>query len=127
MKKIKFRAKAVGNVGSWVYGYYHFDKEIGKHYICTLEKLLRVEVEAESVGQLTGLTDTNGKECYNGDIVKTDYGTALVIFHCGAFMLQWIDDKEANMELLGMNYNTGRERYFEIIGNTTNTPELLTK
>jgi len=84
--------------------------------------------------QFTGLKDIAHADCYEGDIVKAVWsedindklsGRAKVIFNCGCFMLEWIDDPEANMELLGLLYKTGRPRVFQILGNIYENPELL--
>jgi uncharacterized phage protein (TIGR01671 family) len=78
------------------------------------------EVDPETIGQATGITDTTNTEIFELDIVTVEYGIGKVIFHNGCFMIEWIDDPEANMELLGFeNYKQGRPRKdLKIIGNT---------
>ena len=80
------------------------------------------------VMQATGILDKNGKEIYEGDIVKCGYGIGKVVFNAGCFMVAWIDDAEAYMEFLfskkGMYRREGDEQ-FEIIGNCFENTELL--
>lgn len=74
MREIKFRAKENGN-GPWRYGTYRYvkyspvnGKQIDQHSIQTDE--FEVVIDRNTLGQFTGKTDKNGKEIYEGDIVR---------------------------------------------------------
>lgn len=81
------------------------------------------------VMQFTGMKDRNNNEIYECDIVKCSYGKATIIFNAGCFMLEWIDDKEAMMELIfsrdGKNTRRHESDLLEMIGNIYENPELL--
>ena len=131
MKDIKFRGK--DNRNAWHYGDLIHDKHFS--YILDINFLPAlsvpatsfIEVDPETVGQFTGLTDKNGKEIYEGDLVelipKEDhkehtnmYGIKKVIWsECDACFYY---DKFISMSWSGWESE-------EILGNIHENPELL--
>ena len=159
MREILFRGKGRTD-RRWYEGYYFAlstttycfaedyaaHPENTKHYI-TVERMidwglpnehLKAEIDPETVGQYTGLTDKNGKRIFEGDIIKTHYANTpkadfieQVVFHNGRFcgmyesgkMKMWAplpdgvkhfpQDKSVYME------------WCEVIGNIHDNPELV--
>ena len=110
MREILFRGKRLGT-GEWVEGAcfpasgpYPATIFHGKH------NALGEYVEAETVGQFTGLTDRNGKRIFDGDVVSTGKEQRVVRFRNGAFELLRRASAVAMYDLVGTDVE------YEVIG-----------
>lgn len=132
MRELIFRGKHLDN-GEWVQGYYVC---IGgeRHYILTGKIVIEgciagfenLRVDPETVGQYTGLTDSNGKKIFEGDIVKRLFYfdlpvLSVVTFKNGAFGLEWNRGKVKEFSAFTSICNCT----YEVIGNIYDNAELL--
>ena len=135
MREILFRGKMADNVeGEWVEGFYVIIAS--ENYCIFTGKIVLTQggigyeyfkVDSETVGQYTGLTDKNGTNVFEGDIVKycKEYGEEAreigIVYWCdGAFWVESVQDKD-DVGLLGVRV----DYQLEVIGNIHDNPELL--
>ena len=116
MREILFRGKDIA--GNWHYG---VPLVFSEDYVCmTAPHTYNKKVEANTVGQYTGLPDKNGKKIFEGDICKHrsnysgEYIISVVTFTDGQFLAMASENSGFNLS-----------DKLEIIGNIHDTPELL--
>lgn len=146
MREIKFRGKREDN-GEWVYGAFIPDATEPTHgdmvtwgfiryYDKYSSKMVTTEVERETVGQFTGLTDKNGKKIFEGDIIEIGGYKYVIMYgefdsnvikkycefyeckkhHKGYGLFARCDDDDCIIE---------NNRAMAVIGNIHENPELL--
>ena len=133
-REIKFRGK-IDNFGfnNWIYGFY-YEKDINNamtgitechgYIIRSREEGYATEVNSNTAGQYTGLHDKNGKEIYEGDIVRIIVNNNIekickVEFKNGIFGIMF--SKHKDLTAFPHFCNTT----FEVIGNIYDNPEML--
>ena len=124
MREIKFRAKEL-NTGKWVIG--------DLHILCTrphIHNFLyspgKKYIDMSTIGQFTGLHDKNGKEIYEGDIVRYSLDdredVGYIGFHARSASFRVI----AKHTDFGIGNRGGlHELQLEVIGNIHDNLELL--
>ena len=145
MRDILFRGKRIDD-GTWAYGYYGVfkgrhdiyvpfseeeEKENESHIFSVIGGLWH-NVNPETVGQFTGLTDKNGAKIFEGDIIDASaewWSAAGPAGHDSPIMLvEWNDyicgfDPFANYDCdCGVYINANN---CTVIGNIHDNPELL--
>lgn len=119
MRTIKFRAKRLMN-GSWVNGDLHL---LAAHPHIHPAKGVSYLINEDTVGQFTSLYDRNGKEIYEGDILKIqddDTGLIEVRFVRGVFAFLWQGDLDDELPI-----NAPTQEWATVVGNIHDNPELL--
>lgn len=126
MRQIKFIGKTIRN-NIWKYGSLCIDSD--GMFISESGCYGWSEVDAETIGQFTGLTDKNGKEIYEGDIIQDNNGIGVIMW----FQTSWgIASYAYGYD--GLKSYTAVDSFYSketkewtVIGNIHDNPELLTK
>lgn len=113
-REIKFRGKNTD--GDWVFGYFVNSK---RTTAIIDNDDVEYEVNPETVGQFTGFKDIDGKEIFEGDILKGADLIVKVVWENGHFLAYDLDEISDCLDFL---LNTFR---LKVIGNIHDNPELL--
>ena len=154
MREILFRGKRLDN-GELVYGYYVHIGPVScqRSYIIPeyASAIYVIEVDPYTVSQYTGLTDKNGVNIFEGDIVYLFGMKGKVVQECGAFGIGFMKTIDYDLLESKIPFNNSANFCFndnfislwevfwnyeqddnplyevEIIGNVHDNPELLGK
>jgi len=123
MRTIRFRGFNAKN-NQWLYGSHIINR--GKHFVAPDEfaddkTWEDYEVETETVGQFTGLHDKNGREIYEGDIVRHDENGECFVVVYDAPEFCYKDNS------FGYRFMVYTSELITVIGNIHDNPELLEK
>ena len=127
MREILFRGK--NKYIGWVYGDLRNYEKSGAKAIFDHKRLMRIEVDPDTIGQFTGKVDINGKQIFEGDVVTAKIGQltrcGCVIYDGSAarYGLQMAASGERNFSFLGQPMVAMYS--VTIVGNIHDHPELL--
>ena len=135
MREILFRGKRIDN-GEWVYGSFCMDALEQFNGLCGVDGFIRLydkdsgkmqmyEVDRETVGQFTGLTDKNGKKIFEGDIIE-HHAQGNIIVNRGVVVWDASEGRFAyQLRTMLPGFYMHNPETVEVIGNIHDNPELL--
>lgn len=134
MRTIKFRGKRLDN-SQWIIGSHTFIQDADGIWLED-ENLDVVKVIPETLGQFTGLTDKNGKDIYEGDILHERVAIRIVDrrivkFCYGSFIAESTYNQGAQCygapheKFQSLKYLSVNDIKIEVVGNIHDNSEFL--
>lgn len=132
-REIKFRGKR--HNGSWVYGDLctpanRFISIRENRYTYNGISHEEYEVDEDTIGQFTGLTDKKGREIYEGDVLKISSRAVICLLvvtwnaEVGSWCLRFKEELKEGTRPLG-RWLCDRDYDIELTGNIYDNKELL--
>ena len=114
-REILFRGKSK-STGEWVFGNL-FDKDTkGRTHIGTTVRMC-FDIDPETVGQFTGMTDKNGTKIFEGDIVRHIDTTCHVVEVVNSEVYFDTEKLEFGIRYSNELFHCKFNNEFEVIGN----------
>lgn len=139
-REIEFRGRNIDN-GNWVYGSL---LSVDKQRICIVYPdggmLMATDVDPDTIGEFTGMTDKNGVKIFEGDILRVDEPEFISVFGVVrfgeystdytndiGFFVDWKDNEDDNYS---KTYRKDfgywvKKPYCKVRDNIHDNPELL--
>lgn len=135
MREILFRGKRLDN-DEWVEGSFcpdALEQTRGgflldgfiRRFEMDTHKMAMYEVDRETVGQYTGLTDKNGKRIFEGDVVLLDGIKGIVNYGTGCFCVKLTGPDYLYRNNPAIDIVLNEYPGLKVIGNIHDNPELL--
>lgn len=138
MREILFKAKKVTNGKKWMKGYYFYDSNTEKHFLCNWLAVGMLEVDPDTICQSTEMNaywdDLEGELeealVWEHDLLEVDYEGKKVIaevkFECGMFILasnEFVDSYIPLFDVVQLEDQGWIDA--KVVGNIFDNPELL--
>lgn len=125
-REILFRGKSIQN-GKWLYGNIQIPEAPYDEYFMW-DNGWQMQVDANTIGQYTGLKDKNNKEIYEGDIVTTNDNRFFTIEYReeeAAFKMIDYGTAPFERDIRELTKKEINEQRIMVIGKIFDTHELL--